>query len=121
MEEKNRESAGQEFVRWLRPGGCILFLLVGVLMLVVCFGSGKAPIPGYTPPQTSAYYAAHLDELRTELETNVFPIIGGVEESRVDGDKLAVTLNSASSVATRAAILRYYDESLFEFAETENK
>ena len=121
MEEKNRESAGQEFVRWLRPGGCVLFLLVGVLMLVVCFGSGKAPISGYAPPQTSAYYAAHLDELQTELETNVFPVIGGVEESRVDGDKLAVTLDSASSVATRAAILRYYDESLFEFAETENK
>jgi len=121
MEEKNRESAGQEFVRWLRPGGCALILIIMVLMLVTCFISGKKPIPGYTPPQTSEYYAAHLDELQTELEEHVFPVIGGVEESRVDDGKLEVSIGVSDYVTTRAAILRYYDENLFEFVETANK
>lgn len=50
MEEKNRESAGQEFVRWLRPGGCALILIIMVLMLVTCFISGKNPSPDIRLP-----------------------------------------------------------------------
>lgn len=115
MEEKNTESAGQEFVRWLRPGGCILLIVIAVLVIAMCFISGQDPIPGYAPPQSSEYYAEHLDELKTELETNVFPIIGGVLDCSVQGDKLNVTLEASGFAVTRSAILRYYDIALFEF------
>lgn len=117
MDGRNRESAGQEFVRWLGPTGCVIMLTVFVLMLATCFLSGRAPIPGYTPPQSSEYYAAHLDELKTELEKNVFSVMGGVEESRIDGGKLVITISAPDLDTTKAAVLRYYDAGLFEFVE----
>lgn len=117
MDENGHESAGQEFARWLRPAGCVFVLILAVLALVICFTHGKDPIPGYKPPQTSEYYSRHMDELQAELEENVFPIIGGVEKSEIDGGKLTVTLDSGTFAVTRSAILRYYDVSLFEFVD----
>ena len=121
MEQKQHESAGQEFVRWLKPGGCILVLLISVVVTVMCFISGGPPIKGYKPPHDTQYYSQHLDELRTELEDNVFPVIGGVNESHVKNGKLYVTIEGATFSVTRSAILYYYDESLFEFVDSSEK
>ena len=117
MDEKPRESSGQQIVRWLRPAGCALVLVVAVIFIVTCFTSGRNPIPGYVPPQSSEYYASHLDELQTELEAHVFPVIGGIDGSSVEDGKLRVDIEEKSYAVTRAAILKYYDQSLFEFVE----
>jgi hypothetical protein len=121
MDDNGHESAGQEFARWLKPGGCIVLLLIFIAVLAVCLVSGKNPIPGYKPPQTSEYYSQHLDELQTELEENVFPVIGGVNESHVQDGKLYVTLEGSTFAVTRSAILRYYDENLFVFVDSADK
>ena len=70
-------TAGQQFVKWLKPVGCGIFLLVFVLFFIMCF-TAKAPVEGYTVPHDSQYYAEHLDELKTELETNLFPRLDGI-------------------------------------------
>lgn len=54
-------------------GGFVL--LLSVLMVVFCLTRGANPVPGYTPPHDSEYYAQHLDELAQELNENVLPVL----------------------------------------------
>ena len=119
-EKEYRESAGQEFARAVKPAGCVLLLLILIGVLYICFTSGKDPIPGYEAPQDTAYYVQHLQELKTELETNVFPELEGIEGSDVEGDHLNIRIQSDSFAVSRAAILRYYDLSLFEFERVQD-
>lgn len=122
MDDKNTlqnvspDSAGQSFVKRIGPAGCVLFLAMAVLVTAICLTSGKDPIPGYAPPQTTAYYAEHPDELAAELETNVFPALADYTLSAEAGaDAVTVTVESGNFAAARSAILRYFDESLFVF------
>ena len=111
-------TAGEEFVKWLKPGGCILLIVVFILVLMMCFGSGKNPLPGYESLHDTAYYSQsdeRLKELGQELEQNVFPRLDGEETWNVEDDRLVITLENEYFIATRSAILRYYDDSLFEF------
>lgn len=114
-EEKRPENPGVQMVRWLKPGGCILVLALTVIAMLYLFTSGRDPVPGYAPPQSSEYYAAHLDELAQELTANVLPHLSGAVSAEVSGDTVAVTLTGADYAVARAAILRYYDQSLFTF------
>ena len=114
--------AGQEFVKKLRPAGCILFLLISAYFLVFCFTSGKNPIPGYVSPHASSYYSQNittLTELKAELETNVFPKLTGIEDCQVSNGKLSITIDSLSYLKSRTAILRFYDASLFTFIKSD--
>ena len=114
-EKEYRETAGQQFARAVKPGGCVLLFLILIGVLHICFTSGKDPIPGYEAPRDTAYYAQHLEELKTELETNVFPNLDGIEGSEVEDDHLKIQIQDDTFAVSRAAILRYYDLSLFEF------
>ena len=116
-------TTGEEFVKKIRPLGAALFLLVFVLFLIMAFSSGRNPLPGYEPPQTSEYYAqdeSRLLELQAELEENVFPVLGGgVEDCRVEGGKLRLTLKKESFFQLRKALLYHYESNLFEFIEAD--
>ena len=112
-------TAGESFVKTIRPLGCVLFLALAVLVAAVCLTSGRKPIPGYEPPLTAAEYAADLYALETELETNVFPALAYDMTADVTGDVVTVTVENENFVAGRAAILRYFDESLFLFERGE--
>ncbi len=112
-------SAGQDFVKKIGTLGSIFFLLLFVLFLVYCFTSKPKPLSGYVSPHDSAYYGQSdetLGELKTELETNVFPKLEGNEKCWISGEKLAVELDQNSYTTTRSAILEYYGEGLFEFS-----
>ncbi|MEA4894762.1 MAG: hypothetical protein VB064_05825 [Oscillospiraceae bacterium] len=116
-------TAGQDFVKKIRPIGAAMFLLLFALFLYICFSSGSNPLAGYQAPHDSAYYAQSgetLEELKTELETNVFPKLSGIEICSVSDGRLAVTIDSVSFSRDRAAILSCYDESLFEFISNSN-
>lgn len=110
-----RESTGQEFVRWLRPGGAILVLLLSIAVLVLCFTAGRDPIPGYKAPEDTSYYAQHLDVLQQELETSVFPNVEGIVDCYPENGRLTVVIESSHYAVTRSALLYYFDESLFTF------
>ncbi|MCD7792182.1 MAG: hypothetical protein LUG92_02120 [Oscillospiraceae bacterium] len=114
-----KETSGEYLWKRLRPAGCVLVLMLMAAMLAVCFASGREPIEGYTPPQTTEYYAAHPEELVTELETNVFPALDAEISAEAGDGTVTVTIESASFASARGAILRYFDKSLFEFVQGE--
>ncbi|MBR2717546.1 MAG: hypothetical protein IKD79_07430 [Oscillospiraceae bacterium] len=110
------ETAGQQFVKRIRPAGCALFLALAVLVTVICFTSGRDPIPGYEAPRDTEYYAAHLQELAEELEENVFPALTDCSLTAEAGEEnVTVTVVSGNLAAVRSALLRYFDQSLLEF------
>ncbi|MDR1131126.1 MAG: hypothetical protein LBL15_01760 [Oscillospiraceae bacterium] len=115
-------TAGQEFVKKIRPIGVVFFLTLFALFMYICFSSGANPIPGYEPPHDSAYYAQNvqtLTELKTELEANVFPALAGSISCRLEGGGLIIVIDKASFATTRSAIEKFYDGSLFTFVRSE--
>lgn len=113
------ENPGVQIVRRLRPAGCVLVLLISALMLMFCFTQGKDPIPGYEPPHDAAYYAQHLPELAEELNVHVLPEVDETASAAADGSTVTVTIDAQRLAVTRAAVLRYYDVSLFVFEPVE--
>lgn len=111
-------NTGEDFVKKIKPIGCILFLALFVGFLLICFFGG-APIYGYAPPQDSEYYSLHMTELEAELEKNVFPELSGIISCEFAGDKLCITVESDSFDDVKHAITFYYDEELFEFLKEE--
>ena len=116
-ESNEPEHPGFQIVRWLRPFGSGLVILIFILFLVYAFSSGRAPIKGYAPPHDGAYYAEHLDELAEELSGTVLPLVDPGAKAAVTGDTVTVTIPQDSFVQTRAAVLRYFDSKLLTFEE----
>lgn len=120
--EPNRphETAGQQFVKSIRPIGAALFIIVAILVTAICLTSGRDPIPGYKAPETTAYYAANPEALVQELEENVFPALPDYDMTASATETGAlVTIDSAHFVKGRAAILQYFSVSLFTFEEAD--
>lgn len=111
-------NTGEDFVKKIKPIGCILFLALFVGFLLICFFGG-APINGYAPPQDSEFYAEHLSELKSELEKNVFPELSGIVSCELSDDKLCITVKAESFDDVKHAVTFYYDEELFEFLKEE--
>ena len=122
LPESNRpsETAGQQFVKSIRPVGMALFLIVAALVTLLCLKSGADPIPGYKAPESTEFYAQNPDALVRELETNIFPALpeyGMTAEAGSDG--VTVYIDSGHYVKGRAAVLQYFSVKLFTFIETE--
>lgn len=120
MNEENRPAeekltAGQSFVKSIRPAGCALFLIVAVLVAAVCLTAGRDPIPGYTPPERASY-ENDLPALAAVLTEQVFPQLPEYDmTAAVTGDAVTVTVEEGNFAAARAAILRYFPEDLIIF------
>ena len=116
MEEKL--TAGQSFVKSIRPAGCALFLILAVLVAVLCLTSGRDPIPGYRPPERASY-ENDLGQLVRVLEEPVFPELPQYDmTAEVTGDTVTVTVKG-NLAAARSAILRYFPEDLITFERGE--
>ena len=109
-------TAGEEFVKKLRPVGCVVFLVMFAAFMTLCFtAAGNAPVKGYNPPHDTKYYSTHLDELRAELEENLLPQLEGETECEVNGDRLSVTVDAEHFDTVKKALVHYYTEKLFTF------
>ena len=114
-EREEKLTAGQQFVKNIRPLGCVLFLLLAVMVTAVCLTAGRNPIPGYTPPERASY-ENDLPRLVSVLEEQVFPALPEYTMSAaVTGDTVTVTIDDAHFVVGRSAILRYFPEDLITF------
>ena len=95
--------------------GGVFVLLLSALMVVFCLTAGANPVPGYTPPHDSAYYAGHLDELAQELNANFLPVLDETAHAEADGGTVTVTASEKEYVPVRGAVLKFYDAALFTF------
>ena len=107
--------AGQEFVKMLKPAGCVIFILVTIAFFIICFKPATHPVEGYEAPHDSEYYAQHIDELKTELEDNLFPKLDGIVDCTLEGSQLKITFEEASFSDAAGSIVYYYDKELFIF------
>ncbi len=123
MEEKTprpaeeKHAAGQDFVKKIGPWGCALFLGLFVLTTLLCFTAGSDPIPGYEPPESTEYYAAHPEALIEELEQEVFPQLSYDMSVGMVGDQVTVYIAADDLVMGRAALLQTFGHDLLQFEE----
>lgn len=105
---------GQAFVNKVGPVVCALILIMFITVTVILFTARGVAVPGYTPGNTSEYYADHLDELAAELRDNMLPLLdaGGVTVS-VENGKIVFTGGEKEAAAAKLGALHYYDAGLF--------
>ena len=89
-------------------------------MTIFLFTTKGLTVEGYTPPETSSYYASHAEELAEELRENMFPLLD-VEwaDARVQDGKIVVTAGEDDLNTVRLSVIHYYDKKLFKFTERE--
>ena len=116
-EDEQLQHPGLEWARRLKLGGCIAVLAFTGLCIFMMLNLGADPIKGYAPPQTDAYYAEHLDALMSELETAVIPHLEGVTDMYEKDGRLVIHIDYEHYIATRAAIMQYFDRDLFIFEQ----
>ena len=115
---EEKEHPGFQIVRWLRPGGAVLVLLMGILFVVQGLMTGREPVKGYAPKHDTAYYTAHLDALAEELNEDLLPQVDQTARAEAGEKTVTVLVPHETYITTRAAVLRYYDTSLLEFKES---
>lgn len=112
-------TAGESFVKAIKPIGCVLFLIMFVVFMVYCF-TGSAPLGDkYVCPQTTEYYSEHMDEFEAELEENFLPLIDGIEECRISGDKMLIVISEECYDASSQIIYHYYGKNIFDIQKSE--
>ena len=112
-------TAGESFVKAIKPIGCVLFLILFAAFMVFCFTS-EAPLGDkYTCPHTTEYYSEHLDEFEQELEENLLPLVDGIEDCRISGDKITIVIAPDSFDESSKIIIHYYGETLFDIQKSE--
>ncbi len=109
-------TAGQEFVKVIKPLGCAIFLIVLVLFLVLALTSGRGTvldIGQYAPP--AGLGADDPEGLCEELTRSVLPLLPGDNECYVNQGRLYVALDGAHFKDCRATILHYYPDRRIQF------
>lgn len=111
-------TAGESFVKAIKPIGCVLFLGLFAVFMVFCF-TAKAPLDGYVCPETTEYYSEHLDEFEAELEQHLLPRVDGVVDCSVEGDKILIIIKSGDYEESSSVITHYYGTEIFDIRKSD--
>lgn len=113
-EDKTKQPSGDYLWRVLKPGGCVLVLVLMVVLLIFCFTKKGDPVSDYAPAQSVEYYAAHSEELANELEENLLKFFPGAQCREADGLVL-VSAPEETLARLKSVLAEHFDESLFIF------
>ena len=109
-------TAGQAFVKKIKPLGCAIFLIVMVLFIVLAFTSGRGTVldtGSYAPPPGVS--ADVPEALCAELKENLLPLLPGENECYVNQGKLFILLDGDFFKDCRATILHFYPDRRIQF------
>ena len=109
-------TAGQQFVKMIKPLGSAIFLIVLALFLVLALTSGRGTVldvGAYAPPEGLG--ADDPEALCAELTENLLPRLPGENECYVNQRKLFVSLEGAHFRDCRATILHYFPDRRIQF------
>ena len=109
-------TAGQAFVKKLRPIGCAIFLLILLCFLLISFLSGKGNVldtAGYAVPETLD--CTDADALGQELENSLLPLLPGNGECYVEKGRLHLVFDSAEFSDCRETVLHFYPDCGIQF------
>lgn len=114
MDTKGYET-GQAFVRKIGTFGIVAFLIIFIGYFIVTFFFGsRTVLDDYRPPQTNEYYASHIDELAAEIESDISPLLEGIDECFVEDGRVIVVTDSGRFASVRTALLKVFDETLVD-------
>jgi len=113
----------EDFLKKIGPAASILILVISALGIFLAFTVRFSPLERYESLHDTAYYmqnAETMAELHTELREFVFPVLPGITDSYVspDGGCIVVHIDSANFTRTSTALIRDFDEALFEFVKS---
>ena len=109
-------TAGQEFVKAIKPLGSAIFIIVLVFFLALALSSGRGTVldvGDYAPPEGLG--ADDPEALCAELQSRLLPLLPGDNECYVNQSKLYVALDGAHFKDCRATILHYYPDRRIQF------
>ena len=116
VKKTDGRETGKIFVSKIGMVGCVMFLIMLVGFLLVCFSAGSQnPIEGYEPPRESAYYKEYPGELVEEINENIAPQLESITECYYEDGKVVIITEEAEYFTVRSALLDYFDEELFDF------
>ncbi|MBQ9965867.1 MAG: hypothetical protein IJP22_03980 [Clostridia bacterium] len=116
VKKTDGRDTGKIFVSKIGMVGCVMFLIMLVGFLLVCFSAGSQnPIEGYEPPRESAYYKEYPGELVEEINENIAPQLESITECYYEDGKVVIITEEAEYFTVRSALLDYFDEELFDF------
>ncbi|MBR0063819.1 MAG: hypothetical protein IJP67_06605 [Oscillospiraceae bacterium] len=109
-------SAGEEFIKWIRPAGAAVILVLFIVVTAMLFTVKGVAVEGYTPSESREYYAEHVDELCGEVNERLIPKMGleGVSAEVRDG-VIAVSGDGESVQKLRFALIHYFNEDQFVY------
>ena len=107
---------GKQWAQRLGVGGGSVVLLFSLVFVLTMLTAGAENLD-YTPAQTDAHYAEHLDVLEADLPVYVLPELEGVQDCAVQDGKLVIGIRSKHFIETRAQIIELFDRDLFVFEE----
>lgn len=109
-------TAGQEFVKAIKPLGSAIFIIVLVFFLALALSSGRGTVldvGDYAPPEGVS--ADDPEALCAELSEHLLPALPGENECYVNQDKCYVALEGTYFKDCRATILHYYPDRRIQF------
>jgi hypothetical protein len=121
MEPSTKADMGTDFLKKIGPLGAAIVLIISAAGIFLAFTADLGVPERHSSRHDTAYYAqnaATMAELLSELREFVFPSLEGVTGAYVspDGERIIIHVERARQARVRAAIVRDFDESLFEFS-----
>ena len=114
---QEKANAGRDFVKMIGPVGCVMFTVMFVMFLLICFTPKEDVLGDYTPPYEAGYYKQNPEELLRELEENILPMLDAEISCETAEGKVKISIEEDRFWDIRAALIEVFPQDAFEFVK----